>query len=923
MKGKFSLLFLFLLSLFASAQDTGRLISLHMQDASFDQFTEEVYKQTGIRIWSKDKNTGSISISISSDKITLEEALKRALAGTGLAASAWNGYIVVVPGEELIKELPSFGEAFIRDTVKENLQRLTEAEARYLTGRKTAVADIIRVGRPGGTVSGLKARVRGHLTDAETGENIFNATIYIQETGTGAVTDINGILQIILKPGKYNAVIEILGYEKRQVVMNVLSDGEFDMSLNKSVIQIKEFVVYGDRQMNVKAKDPGIEKLSMKSIKELPMMMGERDILKVSGMLPGIVSTGEGAAGLNVRGGSSDQNAFYINKVPIYNTSHLFGFFPAFNSDIIKDFAIYKGHIPAQFGGRLSSVFNVVTRQGNRKRFTSRGSVSPITAGVVVEGPVWKDRSSVMLSFRSSYSDWILKKLDDPQIRASSANFNDFSGAANADLGKTQLSLFGYHSSDRFTLADLNRYSYSNTGASFILSRTLSPSLRGELSVVGSQYYFSTRNNQEAVTAYEHDYTMGHYEARADFRHMISDIHQLEYGAGMIFYRLRRGNVAPWGSESLRIPVKLGTEQGTESALYFADQWNVNSWLNITTGLRYSVYMPLGPQKVYNYFPGLPVDLRYINDSTEFGNNSPIKWYHEPDIRIAVNIETDAGGSVKLAFNRTHQNLFMLSNTLSIAPNTQWKLSDYHLKPSESSQVSAGIFRILGKSGIDASAEAFYKQTANYPEFKEGADFLENPQAETNVLQGTQSAYGIEFMLKRSNRQLEGWLAYTWSRTSTRVNGAEQWDKINEGKEFPSNFDIPHALNLILNYHMSRRITFSSVVVYQTGKPVTYPVSVYYISGVPYLDYSSRNAYRIPDYFRTDISMTIEGNLRKKKLLHSSLSISVYNLTGRANPFSVYFRNVRGRIKSYQYSVIGVPVLTATWIFKLGNYASD
>jgi outer membrane receptor protein involved in Fe transport len=472
-------------------------------------------------------------------------------------------------------------------------------------------------------------------------------------------------------------------------------------------------------------------------------------------------------------------------------------------------------------------------------------------------------------------------------------------------------------------LADINRYAYSNNGASIVLSRTLSHSLRGEFSIIGSQYEFKTRDNQEAVAAYEHEYKMGHYELRADLKHLISDVHLLEYGAGIVLYKLNRGNVIPWGAESLRIPVMLGTEQSTESAIYFTDSWDATNWLNITTGLRYSVYTPLGPQKVYTYFPGSPVDLRYINDSINFKGNSPIKWYHEPDIRLAINIETDINGSVKLAFNRTHQNLFMLNNTLSIAPNTQWKLSDYHLKPSESKQVSAGIFRIIGKSGFDASVETFYKQTKNYPEFKDGANFLDSPHAETSVLQGTQQAYGMEFMLKRSNRKFEGWLAYTWSRTIATVNGAEPWNKINKGEPFPANFDIPNAVNLIMNYHMSRRITFSSVLVYQTGKPVTYPVSTYYIDGVPYLDYSSRNAYRIPDYFRTDISITIEGSLKKNKLLHSSLSINVYNLTGRANPFSVYFRNEKGRIKSYQYSVIGVPILTATWIFKLGNYASD
>lgn len=339
--------------------------------------------------------------------------------------------------------------------------------------------------------------------------------------------------------------------------------------------------------------------------------------------------------------------------------------------------------------------------------------------------------------------------------------------------------------------------------------------------------------------------------------------------------------------------------------------------------MRFSIFNPLGPKKVYTYAPGLPVDPRFITDSIEFNKNQPIKWYLEPDLRAAVNFETDENGSVKLAFNQMHQNLFMLNNTVSVAPNTQWKLADYHLKPSRSNQVSLGVFRRLARAGLELSVELYYKSTKNYPEFKDGANFLASPQVETAVLQGDQKAYGVEFFLKRSSRRLEGWLTYTYSRSLVTVSGDKPWNSINEGDTYPANFDVPHVVNLVLNYHFSRRITASTVVTYQSGKPVTYPVSVYYVNGVPNFDYSKRNAYRIPDYLRIDISLTIEGNLRRNKFLHNSLNLSVYNLTGRDNPYAVYFKAVNSRILSYQYSIIGVPIFTATWIFKLGNYASD
>lgn len=917
------LVMILLTSLSLPAQDLQRIVTVHLENEALSTFAEEISKQTGIKVWAREEWADSVKVTINQQNISLEQAFTIALQNTGLSFSPWHGDIVILQGEKLLTRLPDFNKSAIEKEVVAKNPEVTQSEDRYITGKKTKSAEVIRIGRQGGPLIGNKARISGYIFDEETGEPLFNATIFITETKSGAVSDMNGYLTFLLKPGRYNGVFEILGYEKKAVILDVQSDGQFRVSLGKAVINIKEFVVYGDRQMNIKSKDPGIEKISMKAVKELPMMMGERDILKISGMLPGIVSTGEGTAGLNVRGGGSDQNAFYINKIPVYNTSHLFGFFPAFNSDIIKDFAIYKGHIPANYGGRLSSVFNIVTKQGNRKKFTARGGVSPITASLVAEGPIWKDKSSILLSYRTSYSDWILKKIKDPDIRASSANFSDLAGGISFEAGKNHISLFGYHSNDKFSLADLTEYEYKNDGAALNFASSISNSIRSEFTLLAAEYSFKTIDSQQEPAAYEHAYKLGHYEFRAQFHHLVSDVHNLDYGTGVVYYHLNRGEVLPYGPESLLEPVRLGIEKGTEGFVYFSDSWDVNNWLNITTGLRYTAYIPLGPQKVFTYLPDYPVDIRYIDDTINFANNRFIKWYHQPDLRVAVNIETDVNGSIKLAFNRAHQNLFMLNNAITIAPNTQWKLADYHLKPSESNQISAGLFRLFPEKGLDGSIETYYKQTVNYPEFKDGANFLDSPQAETNTLQGKQHAYGIEVMVKRNNRKLDGWLSYTWSKALTRVNGKNEWDKINNGAEYQSNYDIPHAVNLVMNYHLSRRITFSSVIVYQSGRPVTYPVSIYYVRGIPYMDYSARNAYRIPDYFRTDLSMTIEGNLRKKKLLHSSLSISVYNLTGRDNPNTVFFRNEKGRIKSYMYSVIGAPILTATWMFKLGNYATE
>ncbi|MDY0077138.1 MAG: TonB-dependent receptor [Bacteroidales bacterium] len=908
----------------AKASDPDSTISCKVSELGFDKFCEIIYQKSGVRVYYKSDWVIGLKVSLDEDEITVFDAVSSAIEGTQLKISVWNNSLLLLPDQQLYGKLPVFEFTVAEDPAEaESSADITQSEERYLTGRKPEVIQRITIGEPGKHSGRKPAKVQGRVLDQETGEPILYATVFVDETQTGAVTDVNGFFTLLLKPGNYNIKFDFMGYEVKKYQLNVLSDGSFSIQLKKTVYQIEEFVVYGDRQRSMKEKDPGLDKISMRSVKELPMLMGERDILKVSGTLPGIVSVGEGTSGLNVRGGGADQNAFYINSIPIFNPTHLFGFFPAFNSDIIKDFSVYKGHIPAAYGGRLSSVFNIITRRGNRKNFTAHGGISPISANLVVEGPIKKESVSVLLSARSTYSDWILQRLKDPDIRKSKAGFYDLAGGINFDNKNTQSAVFFYHSKDRFQLADITEYDYTNSGVSFTVGHNFSKTLRGEFVLSGAQYAFNTTDKQEASSAYTHDYLFGNYALKANFKQQISEKHSLNYGINFDLYKLDRGLVKPFGISSLRKQTDLGTEQGLESALYMADSWELIPRLTLNAGLRIGLFNPAGPRTVYTYTPGLPMDPRYVNDSINFATNEPIKWYFQPDFRVSLNYETDENGAVKLAFNQMHQNLFMLNNTISISPNAQWKLADYHIEPAQSNQFSAGIFRTLPKAGLEFSAELYYKTTTNYPEFKDGAAFLETAQVETTVLQGDQKAAGIELFLKRSNRRLEGWLTYTYSQSLVKIDGGKPWNSINDGKVYPANFDIPHVVNMVLNYHLSRRVSVSSIITYQTGKPITYPLSVYYVDGTPYFDYSERNAYRLPDYFRMDLSLTLEGNLKKKKLIHSSLNLSLYNLTGRENPYAAYFKAENGRVKSYQYAIIGVPIFTATWIFKIGNYASE
>jgi len=907
---------------FSTLPDT--IVSIQVNQLPFSDFCEYIFEQSGVQIYCQVSQTDGIKVTMDEKQISVKMAVERALESTDLKVSDWHNGLVILSGEILPEKLPDYETDHDKVAITDSLEKkLTQSEARYLIGRRADVTQTLQIGRKGLAGDNAPVTIRGRITEEETGEPVIGATMYIEETKNGTATDQNGFLSMVIKTGSYTAVFGFMGLETKKYFLEVMSDGEFSIEMRRTVIEMKEVVVYGDQQMNIRLRDAGLEKVSVKTIKEIPMMMGERDILKVSEMLPGIVTVGEGSAGLNVRGGNYDQNAFFINRIPVYNTSHLFGFFPAFNADIIKDFSIYKGHIPAKYGGRLSSVFNIIARQGNRKRFTARGGVSPVAASLLVEGPIKKDVSSFLVSGRYLYSDWLLKKINDPVIRNSDAGFRDFSAALNYDFKKSQISFFAYHSQDEFKLSDINAYQYSNSGASINFSHNFSTSLRGEFSLAGGQYSYNTVEQLEESSAYEHTYKIGDYRFTADFTHDLNDKNTLEYGAGFTYYSLDRGNILPYGENSFRSPVNLGEEQGLESAVYVSNVFDVLPWMNITAGIRLSLFNPLGPETVYTYTPGEPKEIDNIYDSLQFTSGQPIKWYVEPDIRAAVNIRTDPDGTVKIAFNQMHQNLYLLNNTIALAPNVQWKLADYYLEPARSSQVSAGIFRSFPKFGWEASMELYYKRTLNYPEFKDGADFLNTPLVETTVLPGNQNAYGIEFLLRRTGRRLEGWIAYTYSRSIVKVDGDQSWEKINDGLSYPANYDIPHVLNTVINYHFSRRITASGVITYQTGRPVTYPVSVYWLNNIPYVDYSKRNEYRIPDYFRIDLSLTIEGNLRKNKFLHNSVIFSLYNVTGRDNPYSVYFTLENGRIKSYQYSVIGVPIFTITWLFKLGNYATD
>jgi len=908
----------------AFSQEGEILVSGHLDGGTFDEFVRMVEGQADCHFYYQPDWVEGISISFSGDQVRLSAILDNAFRETSLRYLVdANQQIIITEGVDLLGSLPDYQRS-VETAKSDETEQITEIERRYINGRRTAEAETRIIGDRSAGRSGKNVIVNGKLSDFETGEPLIGATIYIEELQKGAVSDVMGHYSIMMSSGRYSAVFNCMGMKEIRYFIDVYSDGQLNVNLEKELIPINEVTVKADRYDKVTGMQMGFERLDIKSIKEIPVVMGEKDLLRVAQMLPGVQNVGEGSSGFNVRGSPADQNLFYINKVPVYNPSHLFGFFSSFSPDIVKDFRLYKSNIPAEFGGRLASYFDISTRDGNRNRYTARGGISPITGHLAIEGPIKKDHTSFVLSARSTYSDWILKRLDNPELRNSNALFYDFAGNVTIEPSDRNLvKIFAYHSYDRFSLSTSNHYQYANSGGSVDWRHRFSPAFSADITALAGRYTFQTIDNTYPSASYTHDYLIDHYEVKANIRWITGLKHTVNFGGSIINYRLNRGDILPAGPESSRIPTHLGNENGIESAIYIADEYKVMPWFTLYGGLRYSLFTNLGPGTVYDYYGNGPRDPANISDTLNYSGGEAVKTYSGPELRFAANFSTGLNSSIKLSYNRIKQYLFMLSNTIAISPTDQWKLSDYHIRPPYLDQFSAGFYKDFPRRGISTSIEAYYKKTYDVVEYKDGASFISSPNVETEILQGNQQSYGLEFLVKKDLGKLNGWIAYTLSRAMVQVSGDEPWNKINLGEPYPANYDKPHALNVVANYRVNRRFSFSSNLVYSTGRPVTYPISLYYYNGQEIVDYSLRNKYRMPDYFRVDFSMNIEGSLKAKKLAHSYWMFSIYNLTGRKNAYSIFFRSEDGRINGYKMSVFGTQIITLSWNFRFGNYASE
>jgi len=912
--GKFYLIFCILLglSLFAKAQHGSQLIDVDYKQASISQITIDLKSKTGYQFYYDPAQMDSLRVTLTLTQKTLSAILDKAFENTIY-------YYFITDEHEVILTKNLKVTADLAPGIFNNQPAVTAAPAAPATivdysEEKTAkVAEattenkLYEIGLRTTNMNGT-ANLAGYVKNAKSGEGIIGASVYNPDTKIGIATDQFGYYSLTLPKGRQTLVIKGLGMKDTRRKIVLYADGKLNIEMQEQVTSLKEVKISAEKVANVRSVEMGVNKLDIKSIKQIPTAFGEADVLRVVLTLPGVQSVGEATTGFNVRGGSADQNLILLNDATIYNPSHFFGFFSAFNPDIVKNIELYKSTIPEKFGGRLSSVLDVSDREGNKKKFTGTAGIGLLTSRLNIEGPIIKDKTSFIFGARTTYSDWLLKLLPDA-YKHSSASFYD----GNFDIShqiddKNSIYLTTYLSQDKFRLNSDTAYGYSNKNANIKWKHSYNNKLYSVIMTGIDDYQYDVSSTANPVNAYKLNFSVRQYDFKTDFNYYLNPKNTLNFGLSSIYYKLNPGDNEPNGAKSLVTPDQVPLEQALESALYLGDKYDITPKLSISAGIRYSLYAYLGPQTVDHYAPNLPKEAVNITDSTTYSKNKVINTYQGPEIRLSARYQVSDNTSIKASYNTLRQYIHLLSNTTAISPTDTYKLSDPNIKPQFGRQASLGLYHNNNSNTIEMSVEGYYKWIADYLDYKSGATLILNHHIEQDVLETQGKAYGIEFLVKKTAGKLNGWLSYTYSRTFLRQDDPNAGELINGGAYYPANYDKPHAFNFNGNYKFSQRFSISLDVTYSTGRPITYPITEYYLGGGVRVLYSDRNSYRIPDYFRTDISMNIDGNHKVHQKTHNSWNIGVYNLTGRANAYSTFFSEQGGTISGYKLSIFARPI---------------
>ncbi len=919
---KHLLAILFLNFFFSYAQEQNTTITISFDDSSLQDVIRIIEDETTYRLFYVDEWLGEERISGDYQDILLEELLTIIFKETLLNFYIVDDTMIVLTKNNFIYDaLPEgfFGEPGDNTGVINPIEEEVRVPVFFNETITSEVKKVetIRIGKENKNIGRKKFILSGKIVNATNGGPAANIVLTIKGKRIGTVADGEGVFSIELPAGINILEASSLGFEKIQKRVIIYNDGTLDFEINEAYEGLSEVIIRANIDRNVKEASIGTIKINVEEIKNIPLVLGERDIFKAAATLPGISSAGEGASGYNVRGGKTDQNLVLLDDGVIYNPAHFFGIFSAINPFTSNEVTIYKGNVPARFGGRLSSVFDIKTKDANVEKFSGEASIGPVTSNLVLETPIVKDKSGILIGARATFSNLILRNLDEEELRKSKASFYDIVVKYNTRLNdNNEIKATGYFSKDAFSITSDSLYGYSNRMVALKWSHRFNDKNSGSVALTNSQYKFDIDFDGQTNTNFEFGYVINESEIKLNLNHSRDTSHTINYGISSKLYNVEPGSINPKGSGSILTPVTLDKERALESAVYISDIFKVNNKLLLEAGIRFSFYASLGRASQNSYIQGVPKNDGSIIETLEFGKNEVVKTYGAPEFRVSARYLIKPDLSVKGSFNTSYQYIHTISNNTTASPTDTWKLSDLNIKPQQGTQYSLGFFKNFSNNLYELSIEGYYKKAKDILDFKVGAQLLLNENIEQQVLQGDGKAYGVELLIRKTTGRLNGWFGYTYSRTFIKLDSKFPEEQVNGGAFFPSNYDKPHDFSLVGNYRITKRFSFSSNFVYQTGRPVTVPVGNFIVNGTELVLFSDRNQFRIPDYYRLDIGLNYEGNHKLKKLAHSFWNLSVYNVLGRNNPYSVFFVTENGEVKAYESSIFAIMIPTISYNLK-------
>lgn len=762
----------------------------------------------------------------------------------------------------------------------------------------------------------------GYVREQATGESLIGVNVYSPALSKGTVTNAYGFYSLTLPPGEHTIVAQFIGYQKSEQQIKLQGDMTLNFKLAASSTELEEVEVSSTRaDENVSSVEMSVARLDVKDVKKMPQLLGEVDIIRSLTLLPGISTVGEGSNGFNVRGGNTDQNLILLDEAPVYNSSHLFGFFSIFNADAVKDVKLYKGGIPAQYGGRLSSVVDVRQKEGNNQRFAATGGIGLLSSRLMLEGPIKKERASFMVAGRRSYADLFLGLLEDPDLNQNILFFYDLNTKINWRINeRNSLFLSGYFGRDVFGINDFFSFDWGNATTSLRWNHVFNPKTFANFSLIFSDYTYSLGTPEEDEFNFQLTSTIQDYHFKSQFNYFINDKSQVDFGVEGIYYRFKPGKIT--GTVSL----ELQEEYAVEPALYLSHQLELSTRLSVQYGLRYSSFYNLGKRTVTFYTdPSLPMPEDSLT-SREFESGELIKAYDgleglEP--RLSINYRLSDENSLKASYNRTRQYIHLISNTSSPTPVDLYRPSGTYIRPATVNQVALGYFQNFEQNTYEFSIEGYYKLFNNIVDYRNGADLIFNETIETEILRGEGRSYGLELLLRKNQGRFTGWLSYTLSRTENRVDNLDPQIAINAGAWYPANYDKLHDFSIVLNYQLTEKWDLSANFVYQTGRPVTPPEGRFQYETFSVPVYRDRNSFRIPDYHRLDISANYTPEKKPGKRFYSSWSMGLYNVYARRNAYSIYFEQQEAteaqpanfNTQAVRLSIFGTVIPFVTWNF--------